>query len=40
MGTPKTEKGRIVTQTIFDLVAYAAPQDVKMAAAAPAAGLK
>ena len=35
MGQPKTEKGRIVTQTIFDLVAYAAPQDIKMAAAAP-----
>jgi type IV pilus assembly protein PilO len=35
MGTPKTEKGRIVTQTIFDLVAYAAPQDVKVAAATP-----
>ncbi len=37
MGMPKTEKGRVVTQTIFDLVAYAAPQDVKVAAApAPA----
>jgi len=32
MGSPKTDKGRIVTQTIFDLVAYAAPQDVKVAA--------
>jgi type IV pilus assembly protein PilO len=37
MGSPKTEKGRVVTQTVFDLVAYAAPQDVKVAAApAPA----
>ena len=34
MGMPKTEKGRVVTQTVFDLVAYAAPQDVKVAAAA------
>jgi type IV pilus assembly protein PilO len=36
MGMPKTEKGRVVTQTVFDLVAYAAPQDVKVAAAPPA----
>src|SRR5688500_17864271 len=37
VGMPKTEKGRVVTQTVFDLVAYAAPQDVKVAAApAPA----
>ena len=37
MGMPKTEKGRVVTQTVFDLVAYAAPQDVTVAAApAPA----
>jgi type IV pilus assembly protein PilO len=40
MGTPKIDKGRIVTQTIFDLVAYAAPQDVKVAAAAPATAPK
>ena len=40
MGMPKTEKGRVVTQTIFDLVAYAAPQEVKMAAAAPATAPK
>lgn len=40
MGSPKTEKGRVVTQTIFDLVAYAAPQDVKVASAAPAPGPK
>lgn len=26
MGSPKFEKGRIVTQTVFDLVAYAAPR--------------
>jgi len=36
MGSPKTEKGRVVTQTIFDLVAYAAPQETKVAAVAPA----
>ena len=40
MGQPKTEKGRVVTQTVFDLVAYAAPQDVKVAAATPAAAPK
>ena len=40
MGSPKTEKGRVVTQTIFDLIAYAAPQDVKAAAVAPAAAPK
>ena len=37
MGQPKTEKGRVVTQTVFDLIAYAAPQEVKVVAAAPAA---
>jgi len=36
MGAPKFEKGRVVTQTVFDLVAYAAPQEVKLAALAPA----
>ncbi|MBA5867102.1 MAG: type 4a pilus biogenesis protein PilO [Nitrospira sp. CR1.3] len=36
MGSPKTEKGRVVTQTVFDLVAYAAPQETKVAAVAPA----
>jgi len=36
MGSPKTDKGRVVTQTIFDLVAYAAPQDVKVVALPPA----
>ena len=40
MGTPKTEKGRVVMQTVFDLIAYAAPQDVKVAAAAPPAAPK
>ncbi|BCA56763.1 putative Type IV pilus biogenesis protein PilO [Nitrospira sp. KM1] len=33
MGSPKVEKGRVVTQTIFDLVAYAAPQELKVASA-------
>lgn len=35
MGAPKFEKGRVVTQTVFDLVAYVAPQEAKLAAAAP-----
>ena len=35
MGTPKTDNGLVVSQTMFDLIAYAAPQDVKVAAAAP-----
>jgi type IV pilus assembly protein PilO len=35
MGAPKVEKGRFVTQTVFDLVAYAAPEEVKLAAAVP-----
>jgi len=34
MGAPKFEKGRVVTQTVFDLVAYAAPQETKVAAVA------
>lgn len=38
MGSPKTDKGRVVTQTVFDLVAYAAPQEPK--AAVPAAQSK
>jgi type IV pilus assembly protein PilO len=33
MGSPRMEKGRVVTQTVFDLVAYAAPQETKVAAA-------
>jgi type IV pilus assembly protein PilO len=31
MGAPKIEKGRVVTQTVFDLVAYAAPEEAKLA---------
>lgn len=40
MGSPKVDKGRIVTQTVFDLVAYAAPQETKVAAAVPVAAAK
>src|SRR5581483_5819754 len=29
MGSPRIEQGRVVTQTVFDLVAFAAPQDKK-----------
>jgi type IV pilus assembly protein PilO len=36
MGSPKIEQGRVVSQTTFDLVAYAAPQE-KPAPPAPAA---
>ena len=36
MGSPKFEKGRVVTQTVFDLVAYAAPEETKPAAVVPA----
>ena len=36
MGAPKFEKGRVVTQTVFDLVAYAATQEPKPATASPA----
>lgn len=32
MGSPKIEQGRIVSQTAFDLIAYAAPQEVQAAA--------
>jgi type IV pilus assembly protein PilO len=35
MGAPKFEKGRVVIQTVFDLVAYAVPQETKLAAVAP-----
>jgi type IV pilus assembly protein PilO len=38
IGSPKVEQGRVVTQTQFDLVAYAAPPD-KQVAAVPAATL-
>jgi type IV pilus assembly protein PilO len=27
MGSPQIEKGRVVTQTVFDLVAFAAPEE-------------
>ncbi len=40
MGSPKVDKGRIVTQTVFDLVAYAAPPETKVAAAVPVAATK
>lgn len=40
MGSPKVEKGRIVTQTVFDLIAYAAPQEVPAAAGEPASAKK
>jgi type IV pilus assembly protein PilO len=36
MGAPKLEKGRVVTQTVFDLVAYAAPEEAKLVAVVPA----
>ena len=36
MGAPKFEKGRVVTQTVFDLIAYAAPEETKLAAVVPA----
>jgi len=32
MGSPKVEQGRIVSQTTFDLVAYAAPQEKPVSA--------
>lgn len=35
MGSPKLEQGRIVSQTNFDLVAYAAPQDKPATPAVP-----
>jgi len=40
MGAPKVERGRFVTQTVFDLVAYAAPEEVKLTAAVPASPQK
>jgi len=40
MGAKKFEKGRVVTQTVFDLVAYAAPEETKLAAVVPAAPQK
>lgn len=38
IGSPKMEQGRVVSQTQFDLVAYAAPPD-KQVAAVPAANM-
>ena len=37
MGSPKIEQGRIVSQTTFDLVAYAAPQEKPVSGAPPSA---
>ncbi len=36
MGSPKIEQGRIVSQTTFDLVAYAAPQEKQASGASSA----
>src|SRR5437879_12726619 len=33
MGAPKKEKARVVTQTVFDLIAYAEPEETKLVAA-------
>jgi type IV pilus assembly protein PilO len=38
IGAPRVDQGRVVTQTVFDLVAYAAPQEKK--AAVPVASVK
>ena len=40
MGSPKTEKGRVVTQTVFDLVAYAATPEGTVPTAAPVVAAK
>jgi type IV pilus assembly protein PilO len=40
MGSPKVEQGRIVSQTTFDLVAYAAPQDKPVTATPAPVGAK
>lgn len=37
MGSPKSEQGRIVSQTTFDLVAYAAPREKPVSGASPSA---
>ncbi|MDH4078723.1 MAG: type 4a pilus biogenesis protein PilO [Nitrospira sp.] len=37
IGSPKVEQGRIVSQTTFDLVAYAAPQEKPVSGAPPSA---
>lgn len=36
IGTPHVDQGRVVTQTVFDLVAYAAPQEKPAVTTAPA----
>lgn len=38
MGSPKMEQGRVVSQTSFDLVAYAAPQEKPASPASTSAG--
>ena len=40
MGSPKIEQGRIVSQTTFDLIAYAAPQDKPITAVPASASPK
>ena len=37
IGAPRVDQGRVVTQTVFDLVAYAAPQEKKFVTPVPAA---
>lgn len=37
IGAARVDQGRVVTQTVFDLVAYAAPQEKKSATPAPTA---
>lgn len=37
IGSPKVDQGRIVSQTTFDLVAYAAPQEKPVSGALPSA---
>ena len=36
IGSPRVDQGRVVTQTVFDLVAYAAPQEKKSGSVADA----
>lgn len=37
IGAPRVDQGRVVTQTVFDLVAYAAPQEKKAVVPVPVA---
>lgn len=39
IGSPKVDQGRIVSQTTFDLVAYAAPQEKPVSGALPSANV-